>query len=75
VPYRDQNLLFYLILNAYWTPLEFQLPPNNGNVWHRWIDTALESPYDIAEWPCAPLVGSTTYRAAPRSVVALYTRL
>ncbi|HEY1757072.1 MAG TPA: glycogen debranching protein GlgX [Bryobacteraceae bacterium] len=75
VPYRDQNLLFYLILNAYWAPLEFQLPPNNGNVWHRWIDTALESPYDIAEWPCAPLVGSTTYRAAPRSVVALYTRL
>jgi isoamylase len=71
---RDQGLLFYLILNAYWEPLEFELPASPGDVWHRWIDTGLESPHDIAEWPCAPLSAGPVYRAAPRSVVALYAR-
>ncbi len=70
--YRDGNLLFYVILNAYWEPLEFELPATNGNPWHRWIDTSLDSPHDIAEWPCAPLATGLIYRAAPRSVVALY---
>ena len=69
---RDQNLIFYLILNAYWEPLEFELPPNDGNPWHRWIDTGLGSPDDISEWQYAPPVAGGDYRAGPRSVVALY---
>jgi len=67
-----QNLMFYLILNGYWEPLEFELPSHNGNLWHRWIDTGLDSPQDIAEWLSAPPVAGLIYRAAPRSVVALY---
>ena len=37
------------ILNAYWEPLEFELPPVHGGEtqWRRWIDTALDSPHDI----------------------------
>ncbi len=70
----DHNLLFYLILNAYWEPLEFELPASKGDGWHRWIDTSLDSPDDIADWPSAPLAAGPTYRAAPRSVVALYAR-
>jgi isoamylase len=70
----DNALVFYLILNAYWEPLEFELPVINGASWHRWIDTSLDSPHDIAEWLCAPVVASRFYRAAPRSVVALYAR-
>ncbi len=67
-----QNLVFYLILNAYWEPLEFELPNTDGDVWHRWIDTSLDSPHDVTEWSSAPPVASRSYRAGPRSVVALY---
>ena len=68
----DQNLIIYLILNAYWEPLDFELPPHNGDPWRRWIDTGLGSPDDIVEWNSAPPVASYAYRAVPRSVVALY---
>jgi isoamylase len=72
---QDQRLVFYLILNAYSDPLDFELPDIGGNQWHRWIDTALDSPDDIAEWGGAPPLSGGTYRAAPHSVVALYSRL
>jgi len=72
---RKEGLLFYLILNAYWEPLEFELPPaSNGSPWRRWIDTSFDSPSDIVEWQTAPPLTSPIYRAGPRSVVALYTR-
>lgn len=64
-----EGLLLYLIFNAYWEPLEFELP---SGPWHRWIDTSLDSPFDISEWPDAPPV-SGGYRSAPHSVVALYS--
>jgi isoamylase len=73
---QNGNLLLYLILNAYWEPLEFELPPlGNGNdAWRRWIDTSRDSPDDIAEWQSAPTVTSRTYLAGPRSVVVLFAR-
>jgi glycogen operon protein len=42
-----------------------------GGPWRRWIDTSLPSPQDIVEWQTAPPVTGATYRAGPRSVVAL----
>jgi glycogen operon protein len=72
---RKENMIFHLILNAYWGPLDFELPPvDNGreNPWHRWIDTALDAPYDIVEWQKAPSIPGYTYRAEARSVVVLY---
>jgi glycogen operon protein len=69
-----EKLCFHLILNAYWEPLEFELPPTievGRNPWRRWIDTSLESPQDIVDWPSAPAVRSPIYRAEPRSVVVL----
>jgi isoamylase len=70
----NENLLLYLIVNAYWEPLGFELPPmsNREDCWHRWIDTTLDSPDDIVEWRIAPAVKSPTYLAGPRSVVALF---
>jgi glycogen operon protein len=64
----------YLVLNAYWEPLEFELPPvgEGAAAWRRWIDTALESPEDIVPWQTAPPVPGRTYRAAARSVVVLF---
>ncbi len=68
-----EGLVFHLILNGYWEPLEFELPPPAaGSPWRRWIDTSLPSPDDIAEWPAAPPHPGATYRAGPRSVVMLY---
>ena len=64
-----QDLRFYLILNAYWEPLTFELP--RGVAWRRWIDTALESPNDIVEWRQSQPVPGDEYRTGSRSVVIL----
>ena len=70
---RKEKLLFYLILNAYWEPLDFELPPadKGREPWRRWIDTALDSPHDIVEWKNASPVSGEAYRAGPRSIVVL----
>jgi isoamylase len=72
---RREGISAYLILNAYWEPLTFELPPvgDAAGAWRRWIDTALESPLDIVPWQTAPAVSGGAYRAAERSVVLLYT--
>ena len=69
----NQNLTFHLIMNAYWQPLEFELPPmGNAGPWRRWIDTFLDSPDDIVDWRTALPISGESYRAGPRSVVVLY---
>jgi isoamylase len=70
---RREGLLFHFILNAYWEPLEFELPMlEDGRRWRRWIDTALDSPDDIVAWENAVPVKENTYQVADRSVVMLY---
>jgi isoamylase len=71
---RREKLLFHLILNAYWEPLEFALLPlehGSRERWRRWIDTSLDTPQDIVEWQNAPPVSGQTYCVGPRSVVML----
>jgi isoamylase len=73
-----ERAFFHVILNGYWEPLEFELPPisdGGRHPWRRWIDTFLESPDDIIEWERAPVVRGHTYRAEPRSVVVLFAGL
>ncbi len=68
----------HLMFNAYWEPLDFELPavPDAAiSGWQRWIDTARESPEDIMDSPTAPLVQSTHCRVMPRSVAALFVRI
>jgi glycogen operon protein len=72
---RQEGLGVYLILNAYWEPLDFELPPvddSGTGAWRRWIDTWLASPEDIVPWETAPSVPGPAYRAGPRSVVVLF---
>jgi glycogen operon protein len=67
--------VFHLMMSAYWEPLAFELPAPPGNDssrWHRLIDTALESPDDIAEPGRAAAVPQARYPVAPRSVVLLF---
>jgi glycogen operon protein len=78
VEHPSQNFTFHCILNAYWEPLDFELPQLVGeeeDPWHRWIDTTLDSPGDIVDWQATPRVPGFTYRAGPRSVVILQTNL
>jgi isoamylase len=72
----DRELNMYMILNAYWEALEFELPEvrDNYEPWRRAIDTSLDSPNDIVERSAAPTVGTRSYLAAPYSVVALFSR-
>ncbi len=70
---KGEGLSLYIILNAYWDALEFELPTmkNGTENWRRWIDTTLDPPNDICEWNKAVPVQSATYRANARSVVVL----
>jgi isoamylase len=72
---RRAGLKMHLIMNAYWEPLEFQLPVLDDRPWRRWIDTSLESPRDIVPWETAPVFPDGAYQAGPRSVVVLWSRL
>src|SRR5512132_1840596 len=68
------RFLLHGMLNAYWEPLPFELPPvpvEHQRGWRRWIDTALDSPDDICPWETAPLVTQAAYEVQPRSVVLL----
>jgi len=75
---RHAGLRVYLILNAYWEPLEFELPAiGNGEArsWRRWIDTSLPTPDDIVSWQAAQPATGSTYSAAARSVVVLFEQI
>ncbi|MBI4766483.1 MAG: glycogen debranching protein GlgX [Deltaproteobacteria bacterium] len=68
--FLNGRLLIHMMLNAFWEPLAFELPPSQ-NAWQRWIDTALDSPDDISPWDRAPAVSGATYPVQPRSIVVL----
>jgi len=73
---RREGLKLHLIMNGYWEPLDFELPPpEGGRTWRRWIDTSLNSPDDIMPWQDAPTFTGSAYHAAPRSVVVLWAPL
>jgi len=64
--------------NAYWEPLDFDLPavPEQAVFgWQRWVDTARESPDDIVDLPSAPPVPGPQYHVMPRSVAVLAVRI
>ena len=66
-------LLLHIIINAYWEPLEFEIPvldpPHES--WRRCIDTYLDPPDDICGWASARALQSSTCRVEPRSLVLL----
>jgi glycogen operon protein len=68
------RFLLHGMLNAYWEPLTFELPPVPAEfprAWRRCIDTALKPPDDICPWETAAAVGRATYVVQSRSVVLL----
>ncbi|MGA7077944.1 MAG: isoamylase [Terriglobales bacterium] len=59
----------YVMINAYWGKLEFQIQEGAAQEWMRIVDTALASPDDFSDRG-EPLQ-ALSYSAAPRSVVVL----
>jgi glycogen operon protein len=73
---QQEKMLLHIILNAYWEPLDFELPSlDSRGMWRRWIDTSLDSPNDIVEWQASTEVTGFRYRADARSVVVLFADL
>jgi isoamylase len=67
--------VFHLVANAYWEPLDFELPEPPGgwrSGWRRLIDTAREAPDDIAEPDQGALVSEDHCLIEARSVVLLF---
>jgi isoamylase len=66
--------LVHVMINAYWEPLAFALPPRTEGPhqgWQRWVDTAREAPEDICAGPELPPVREATYVVQPRSLALL----
>jgi isoamylase len=59
----------YVMINAYWEELQFQIQEGTPQDWVRFVDTGLPSPDDFSE-PGSPLQRSI-YQLAPRSIVVL----
>ena len=72
------RFLIHGMLNAYWEPLSFQLPPvpaDGQNAWRRCLDTALSTPDDAQNWEDASPISSSTYLVQPRSMAVVATAL
>jgi glycogen operon protein len=65
----DRDL--YVMINAYWEPLNFTVQEGQAQEWRRVVDTFRDAPQDIVDEAQAPPLTSLTYTVQPRSVVVL----
>jgi isoamylase len=69
----QKNEYLHVLLNAYWEPLTFELPPlGTGERWYRVIDTALTD--SIGDRDEGEPIEGNTYLARARSAVVLIAR-
>ena len=66
---QDDDL--YVMINAYWEDLDFQVQEGMTAEWRRVVDTSQESPLDFQESGGERPLQSLHYRVAARSVVVL----
>jgi isoamylase len=64
---NDQDI--YVLINAYWEKLEFQIQEGIASEWTRIVDTAVPTPDDFSN--SGEPLGTLSYLVAPRSVVVL----
>jgi glycogen operon protein len=70
------GLLLHLMVNAYWEPLGFALPPRHkaAEAWRCCLDTFRPAPLDIRGWTEAEPVDAQRYVVQPRSLAVLAAR-
>jgi isoamylase len=68
-----RSLAMHVMFNAWWEPLEFELPSGEGSLtpWRRVIDTAIDGPTAFVPASVADTVDARSYSVGPRSVVLL----
>lgn len=64
----------YVLVNAYWQPLNFELQVGEAGEWKRVIDTALNAPEDARDFANGATLQTKIYAADSRSVVVLERR-
>jgi len=69
---HDQDI--YVMINAWWDDLHFDIQAGSSNHWWRVIDTALASPDDIVAGENEVSLQNMTYLVKARSVVVLVSR-
>ncbi len=68
----DSQAHLHIMLNAYWEPLDFDLPElPSAQQWLRWVDTALPSPDDACDPPLTLSIDRRQYQVQARSAVIL----
>lgn len=74
--YDADHLAVHLMINAYWEPLTFALPPldDRYSPWRRCVDTFRSTPDDIRNWDDAEAVCEATFPVQARSIVVLVTK-
>ena len=73
ISWAGTDAVLYLLMNAYWEPLAFDIPPvaDTHGCWRRCVDTSRESPDDIGFGPEAAMIFSSAIVVEARSVIAL----
>ena len=66
---KDQDI--YVMINAWWKDLVFEIQQGPANCWTRIVDTSLNSPEDLLEPHQATPLKNLEYRVKARSVVVL----
>jgi glycogen operon protein len=61
----------YVMINAYWEPLDFAIQEGAPGGWRRAIDTSLAPPDDIVPPGAEVTVAGGHYRVGPRSIAVL----
>ena len=64
---EDEDI--YVLINAYWEGLQFEIQEGNPEDWVRIVDTDLASPEDLCATGAS--IASFIYPVAPRSIVVL----
>ena len=62
------------MMNMYWEPLSFAIPPVPGRRWYRAVDTGLAAPEDIATTGQEVAIATEEYVVGGRSVVVLISK-
>ena len=71
IEYERGAPMLYLVINAYWEALAFEVPRNEGVYWRRCVDTSRPSPDDVCLDVDSAAVLSPALLVEPRSVVVL----
>ncbi len=67
----QQDNDIYVMINAYWEELTFEIQEGVANTWRRVVDTSLDSPSDILEPGNESPLQSMSYHVPGRAIVVL----